>query len=55
MKTFAYLLDDPTWPPTLHEVRNTDPETDLVIVSPVGNPQRVLYVYQEDLWVMASI
>lgn len=53
MKTsFAYLLDDPAWPPVLHEIKGEDPETGLVIVSPCGQPGCVLYVYQEDLWIM---
>jgi len=52
MKSFAYLLSDPLWPPVLHEIRGEDPETGLVIVSPVGNPQRVLYLYPEDIWTL---
>ena len=53
MDRYAYLMTDTSWPPTLYEVRETDPETELVIVSPAGNPNRVLYVYREDLWIMA--
>jgi hypothetical protein len=54
MKDYAYLISDPLWPPTLHEVKGTDPETDLVMVSPVNNPGRILYLYPEDLWIIAS-
>jgi hypothetical protein len=53
MTNYAYLLDDPHWPPLLHEIKGKDPETDLVIVSPINQGTRVLYVYPEDLWVIA--
>lgn len=55
MNDYAYLLDDPLWPPVLHQVKDTDPETGLKIVSPVNNPNRVMFVYEDDLWVMATI
>jgi hypothetical protein len=50
MTAYAYLVNDPLWPPTLHEVKGTDPETNLVMVSPVDNPCRILYVYEDDIW-----
>lgn len=54
MKDYAYLLNDPLWPPTLHEVKGTDPETGLVMISPVDNQCRILYVYEEDVWTIAK-
>lgn len=53
MDNFAYRLDDQIWPPMLHEIRGIDPETDLVIVSPINNPNRVIHLYREDLWIIA--
>lgn len=51
---YAYMNDDQLWPPTLYEIRGEDLDTGLKIVSPVNNPNRVLYVYPEDLWMMAD-
>jgi hypothetical protein len=50
MREYAYLLDDPNWPPLLYEIRGKDLETDLIIVSPVLNKNKVLYVYEDDIW-----
>jgi hypothetical protein len=50
MKHYAYLMDDPNWPPEMHEIVGRDEETELLIVSPVENPQRVLYLYPENIW-----
>jgi hypothetical protein len=50
--SFAYRLDDPIWPPALYEVRGDDPETGLIIISPAGNPHRVVFVYRDDLWIL---
>lgn len=47
---YAYLISDPDWPPTLYEVRGEDSETGLKIVSPAGRPEKVLYLYPEDIW-----
>ncbi len=47
---YAYLITDTSWPPTLYEVKGSDPETDLVIISPAGRPNKVLYVYEDDIW-----
>lgn len=51
---YAYLLTDTSWPPTLYAIRGIDPETELRVISPANNPQRVLYVYADDLWIMAK-
>jgi hypothetical protein len=50
MDRYAYLITDTSWPHTLYEVKGSDPETDLVIIAPAGNPNRVLYVYEDDIW-----
>jgi hypothetical protein len=47
---YAYLMNDQSWPPLLHVIKGVDPETSLVIVSPVDKPERVLYVYEDDIW-----
>lgn len=52
MNSFAYRLDDQNWPPTMFEVLGDDPETGMVILSPVNNPAKVIFLKPSEIWVI---
>jgi hypothetical protein len=55
--SYCYLLDDPTWPPTLCEILNhncaENPELESFTIKPVGNPVVNWIVKAADIWVVA--
>ena len=55
--SYCYLLDDPTWPPTLCEILNhnwaDNPEMESLTLKPVENPVLRWIVKPAEVWVIA--